>query len=152
MATDDHADVLGRPPLLYAGSLAISLLLQKVWPADIVDGASLVWTCIVLPLPVGLIVWGRRALLRAGTAVNPALATSAIVSSGPFRFSRNPLYIGLTLIYLILTMIANSWWGMLLLCPLGLLMHFGVVRREEQYLERKFGNTYRRYRSTVPRY
>jgi protein-S-isoprenylcysteine O-methyltransferase Ste14 len=153
MTTKDHADVLGRPPLLYAASLVLSLILRRSWPSPLFEGSSIVWAGIVLlAADVGLVIWGRQSLLAANTAVDPSLPTSTIVTSGPFRFSRNPLYVGLTLIYLDLTLIANSWWGVALLCPLLIFMHFGVVRREERYLERKFGDRYRRYRSSVPRY
>jgi protein-S-isoprenylcysteine O-methyltransferase Ste14 len=153
MTTKDHADVVGRPPLLYAASFILALVLQRFWPSQILGGASLVWAGIfLLAADVGLVIWGRRSLLVANTAVDPSLPTSTIVTSGPFRFSRNPLYVGLTLIYLDLTLIANSWWGVVLLCPLLVIMHFRVVRREERYLERKFGERYRRYRSSVPRY
>jgi protein-S-isoprenylcysteine O-methyltransferase Ste14 len=153
MTTKDHADVLGRPPLLFAASLALALVLQRFWPSPLFDAPSIVWAGIfLLTADVGLVIWGRRSLLAANTAVDPSRPTSTIVTSGPFRFSRNPLYVGLTLIYLDLTLIANSWWGVVLLCPLLVVMHFGVVRREERYLERKFGDRYRRYRSSVPRY
>jgi protein-S-isoprenylcysteine O-methyltransferase Ste14 len=88
----------------------------------------------------------------AGTNVNPALPTTTIVTSGPFRFCRNPLYGALTLIYLGLTFAFNTWLGMVLLVPLLVIMHFGVVLREERYLEHKFGEAYRLYRSRVRRY
>jgi protein-S-isoprenylcysteine O-methyltransferase Ste14 len=88
----------------------------------------------------------------AGTNVNPALPTTAIVASGPFRFSRNPLYLALTLLYLGLTLAFNTWWGIVVLIPVLIIMHRGVVLREERYLEQKFGETYRHYRSKVRRY
>ena len=88
----------------------------------------------------------------AGTNVRPSLPATAIVTTGPFRFSRNPLYCSLTLLYLGLTAIFNTWWGLIVLVPLLLVMHFGVVLREERYLERKFGDTYRQYRMSVRRY
>ena len=79
----------------------------------------------------------------AGTNVNPALPTTAIVASGPFRFSRNPLYLALTLLYLGLTLAFNTWWGIVVLVPVLIIMHRGVVLREERYLDQKFGETYR---------
>ena len=88
----------------------------------------------------------------AGTNINPALPATTIVSSGPFRFSRNPLYLCLTLMYLGLTLAVNTWWGIAVLVPLIIVMHFGVVLREERYLEQKFGESYRQYRSSVRRY
>jgi len=84
--------------------------------------------------------------------MDPVLPTTAIVTSGPFRFSRNPLYLALTLLYFGLSVAVNSWWGIVVLVPLLIIMHRGVVLREERYLERKFGETYRRYRSKVRRY
>jgi protein-S-isoprenylcysteine O-methyltransferase Ste14 len=83
---------------------------------------------------------------------DPLRPTTAIVTSGPFRFSRNPLYLGLTLVYSGVTLLFDTWWGVLLLVPVMVVMHRGVVLREEQYLEATFGESYRRYLSTVRRY
>jgi protein-S-isoprenylcysteine O-methyltransferase Ste14 len=88
----------------------------------------------------------------AGTNINPVLPATAIVTSGPFRFSRNPLYLSLTLLYLGLALSFNTWWGIVVLVPLLIVMHRGVVLREERYLDHKFGESYRQYRSTVRRY
>jgi protein-S-isoprenylcysteine O-methyltransferase Ste14 len=74
------------------------------------------------------------------------------VATGPFRFSRNPLYVALTLIYVGLALLTNALWVLVLIVPVLLLMHYGVVRREERYLEAKFGDAYRAYRSSVRRY
>ncbi len=87
-----------------------------------------------------------------GTNINPALPATTLVTSGPFRFSRNPLYSALTLLYLGLTLAVNTWWGIVVLVPLLTVMHRGVVLREERYLEEKFGGRYRQYRSKVRRY
>ena len=84
--------------------------------------------------------------------MDPARPTTAIVTSGPFRFSRNPLYVALTFLYFGLTLAVNTWWSMVVLVPLLIIMHRGVVLREERYLEQKFGETYRQYRSKVRRY
>ena len=88
----------------------------------------------------------------AGTNVNPGRPTTAIVTSGPFRFSRNPLYLSLTLLYFGLILAFNTWRGIILLVPLLIIMHFGVVLREERYLEQKFGDEYRDYKARVARY
>src|SRR5262245_5892949 len=117
------------------------------------------WPCrcpLARPRVVGARRWdsgmGRRTMQAAGTNVNPALPTTAIVTSGPFRFSSNPLYLALTLLYLGLTLAFNTWWGIVVLVPVLIIMHRGVVLREKRYLEHKFGETYRRYRSKVRRY
>ena len=91
-------------------------------------------------------------MLAAGTNIDPTLPTTAMVVSGPFQFSRNPLYVALTLVYLGLTLLANTGWGLVMLVPLLIVMHRGVVLREERYLEHKFGESYRGYRSRVRRY
>ena len=88
----------------------------------------------------------------AGTNISPLRPTTSVVTTGPFRFSRNPLYVALTLLYLGLTLAFNTWWGIVVLIPLLIIMHYGVVLREERYLEQKFGETYRQYRSQVRRY
>ena len=106
----------------------------------------------MIALSVGIAVWGRRTMVAAGTNVNPSRPAKAIVSTGPFRFSRNPLYLSLTTIYLGLTLAVNTWWGVVVLIPLLLVMHRGVVLREERYLEQKFDEQYRQYRSRVRRY
>jgi protein-S-isoprenylcysteine O-methyltransferase Ste14 len=94
----------------------------------------------------------RRALLAARTNIGPTLPSTAIVTTGPFRLSRNPLYLALTLLYLGLVLAFDSWWGIARLIPLLLVMHRGVILREERYLEAKFGDEYRRYKVSVARY
>jgi protein-S-isoprenylcysteine O-methyltransferase Ste14 len=107
---------------------------------------------VFLTFGVVIAMWGRRVMEQAGTNVNPTLPATALVASGPFRFSRNPLYVAITLIYVGLALLTNAFWVLVLIVPVVLLLHFGVVRREERYLETKFGDTYRAYRSRVRRY
>ena len=152
MTEGDNPGVIVFPPLLYGIAFIVVLALHWFWPMPIFDHSAL-WPGIALVvLGVGIALWGRSALRAAGTNVSPSLPTTAIVTSGPFRFSRNPLYIALTLVYFGLTLAVNTWWGIVVLIPLVILMHRGVVLREERYLEAKFGETYRQYRSKVRRY
>jgi protein-S-isoprenylcysteine O-methyltransferase Ste14 len=111
------------------------------------------WSGLALVvLGIGIAIWGRQAMKATGTNVDPMLPATAIVTSGPFRFSRNPLYLALTLIYCGVTLAFNTWWGIVVLVPLLIIMHRGVVLREERYLDQKFGETYRQYRAKVRRY
>jgi protein-S-isoprenylcysteine O-methyltransferase Ste14 len=103
-------------------------------------------------LAIGMAIVARRTMEAAGTNVNPLLPTTAIVTTGPFRFSRNPLYMTLTLLFIGLTLAIDTWWGAILLLPVLVIMHVGVILREERYLEGKFGAPYREYRSRVRRY
>jgi protein-S-isoprenylcysteine O-methyltransferase Ste14 len=153
MTERDNPGVIVFPPLLYGIAFAVVLALRWFWPMPIFDQAVALWPGLALVmLGVGIALWGRRALQAAGTNVNPSLPTTAIVTSGPFRFSRNPLYMALTLLYFGLTLAVNTWWGIAVLVPLLILMHRGVVLREERYLEAKFGESYRQYYSKVRRY
>jgi len=150
----DRAGVIAPPPLIYLGGILIGLALNRWWrPWPIFATTAPRWSGLVLVVAgAAIIVAGRKALVAAETNVNPFKPTTAIVSSGPFRFTRNPLYLSMTIIYLGLALAANTWWSFLLLVPVLLLIHFGVVTREERYLERKFGESYRGYRLRVRRY
>ena len=149
----DNPGVVLRPPLIYAAALVVVFVCRWLWPMPIFDRAVVLWPGIAMAaVAVGIGIWGRRTLAAAGTNINPARPTTAIVTSGPYRFSRNPLYLGLTLLYLGFTLVADTWWGVVVLVPLLIIMHRGVVLREERYLDAKFGETYRQYCSRVRRY
>jgi len=149
----DSPHVLVLPPLLYVAALAAGLLLNWAAPQPILAGDLRYWAGGALAaLGVTIAAWARSLMERAGTNVNPMLPTTALVTTGPFRFSRNPLYIALTLLYVGLALLTNALWVLLLIVPVALVMHVGVVRREERYLEAKFGDAYRGYRSRVRRY
>ena len=89
---------------------------------------------------------------RAQTPVDPYSPSTAIVVEGPYRYTRNPLYLALTLFYLALASIVNSVWPLLLLPLVLLVIQRGVIAREERYLEQKFGEQYLRYKSRVRRW
>jgi protein-S-isoprenylcysteine O-methyltransferase Ste14 len=149
----DSPGVVGWPPGLYGVAFLVVLALRWLRPWPIFESRVGLWSGLaVAALAISLAIWGRRTMEAAGTNINPALPATTIVTSGPFRYSRNPLYCALTLLYLGLTLAVNTWWGVVLLFPLLIVMHTGVVLREERYLERKFGEPYRQYRSRVRRY
>ena len=148
----DNPGVVALPPVLYGVAFLVVLVVRSLWPMPIFPAASL-WTGLtVAVIGIGIAIWGRRTMRAAGTNINPSLPALAIVQSGPFRYSRNPLYLALTLLFLGLTLAVNTWWGIVVLVPLASVMHVGVVLREERYLDQKFGEAYRQYRSRVRRY
>lgn len=152
-STSDVPNVLVLPPLLYAVALAVGFLLQWIAPRPIVSSSVGYWIGgILLVSGAALAIWGRRVMEHAGTNVNPTLPSTALVASGPFGFSRNPLYVALTLMYVGLALLANALWVLVLIVPVLLILHYGVVRREERYLGAKFGDAYREYCSRVRRY
>lgn len=150
----DNPGVIAPPPLIYAGALVLGLIAKRPYvPATFLPrGLSRVlgWPLVIGGLAIGLL--GFREMHRAGTNVDPREPTTAIVTEGPYRFTRNPLYVGMTLIYAGIAARANALPAALLL-PLVLhIMRRGVIEREEAYLERKFGDEYLRYKDRVRRW
>lgn len=150
---EDKPGVAILPPILFGIALLIAIALHWRFPLRLPGrDVTLTLGIVLLIAGVGLAVWGHDVMVRAGTNVNPLKPTTAIVTAGPFRYSRNPLYISLTLIFLGISFILGMAWGVVVLVPALLVLHFGVVLREERYLERKFGETYREYKRRVRRY
>lgn len=149
----DTPGVIAPPPLIFFGGLAISLLVNWFVPLPLVP-APFNWMIGLILIALGLWLGASafRAMRRAGTPVDPYESPTALVAEGPFRVSRNPIYLGFTLIYLGFACTFNALWAILFL-PISLaLIHFGVIVREERYLERKFGETYSRYKASVRRW
>jgi protein-S-isoprenylcysteine O-methyltransferase Ste14 len=101
---------------------------------------------------VAFAFWARSEFVRAGTNVNPRLPVSTIVASGAFLLTRNPMYLAMVVAFAGLTFALRWSWGFVFLPVLALVLHFGVVVREERYLEAKFGDGYREYRRRVRRW
>jgi len=106
--------------------------------------------CVLVSFPLALLT--LRALSRAHTSVDPVKPTTALVTEGPYRYSRNPIYVALTLLYLGVAFLVNALWILLLVVPVLLVMRYGVIAREEAYLTRKFGDAYRQYTAQVRRW
>lgn len=149
----DNPGVIAPPPLIYAGALVLGLVAKRSLPVPFLPrglSRALGWPLVVCGLAIGLL--GFREMSRAGTNVDPYEPTTAIVTEGPYRFTRNPLYVGMTLIYAGITARANSLPAILLLLLVLAVMRRGVIEREEAYLERKFGDEYLRYKDRVRRW
>ena len=114
---------------------------------------------VVLLAGVGLCVAGivlglsgLAALHRSGTEIDPRKPATVIVSEGPYAHSRHPMYVAFTLAFCGIALVVGSVWAVVVAIPLAITVHFGVVLREERYLERKFPAAYERYRARVRRY
>jgi protein-S-isoprenylcysteine O-methyltransferase Ste14 len=144
------------PPLAFAIPFTIGWLLNFASPMPILGpGARAVnWIAGagLIVLGLGLALWAGRTFHRAGTPVNPFEPSSSLVRQGPFRFSRNPIYLGMALLYVGGCVLGNMFWPLLFL-PISLgLIHFTVIRREESYLSSMFGPAYDEYRRQVRRW
>lgn len=146
------AGVIAPPPLIYLGGLGLGLLLDRWHPWPALPARLVTPIALVLVVAAMVVLPAIRAFGRAGTRPEPWKPTTALVTSGPYRWSRNPMYLGFALVYLGLAAWANSWWPILLFPLVLLTMQFGVIHREEAYLERLFGEEYRTYRARVRRW
>lgn len=151
----DTAGVIAPPPVLLAGALAVGFGLQAVIPISFVSdprmliclaGATLIAAGAALSAAV------VRAFRAAKTPVSPGRPTTRMVSTGPYRYSRNPDYLGQMLVYIGATLVANTWWPMFLVPFVLVAIQRGVVQREERYLEAKFGREYRQYTDRIRRW
>jgi protein-S-isoprenylcysteine O-methyltransferase Ste14 len=149
----DNPGVIAFPPALYAGTLLIGLLLNFVFPISFLPrSVALVLGASAIVCAGLIVISAFRAMNRARTAINPSQPTTAIVSDGVFSLSRNPIYLSLTLLYIGITLLFSALWALLLLLPLLVIVQIGVVKREEIYLECKFGDEYLRYKARVRRW
>jgi protein-S-isoprenylcysteine O-methyltransferase Ste14 len=157
MKARDTAGVIAPPPLMALAAIILGLLLDWLAPAyvlmvllsfeqRVMIGALLIAASAGLGIPAIL------SFRAAGTHVEPWEPTSALVTAGIFRRLRNPMYVGLILFLVGLAVLLASDWMLVMTVVFVLVLHVGVVKREERYLEAKFGEAYRRYKAAVPRY
>jgi len=154
--TSETAGILVPPPVPLVAALVLGLVLDSAVPADLPFETPL-WARSIgavagIVAGVLLIASAYRLFRRAGVDADPYRPTSGIISSGPYKYSRNPMYVGLILIYAGLAALFGGLWCWLLLPVAVLVLDFGVVRQEEAYLERRFGDAYRAYRNQVRRW
>jgi len=141
------------PQLIYAIPLIVGLAVGHWLPMPVLPrrlAAPVGITSIVLGLVVSLAA--VRRFRAASTTLQPWESTTALVTAGPYRVSRNPIYLGYTLLYLGVVFWVNYLWPLVLLPLVFWLMVRWVITREEAYLDRRFGEAYRDYRHRVRRW
>ncbi len=144
---------LVRPPFVYLGSIALGLVLHLLWPARLVPlSVSTPAGAIVTVLAIALFVSTVRTLRAAGTPVPGNRPTTTIVRTGPYRFSRNPIYLAFSLVQLGLSLWVNSLALLITVIPAVALMWLVVIPREERYLEARFPSEYSPYKVSVRRW
>lgn len=148
------AEIFAPPPLLYLSTIAIGCASQIYSPHPITSSVpiSLGIGGLLFVLSVFLARWSFITMRKIGTSGNPRETSTALAIDGPFRISRNPIYVAMTGMYLGISFLANALWLLVLLLPLLFIMHWGVILREERYLARQFGKAYLEYKSTVRRW
>jgi protein-S-isoprenylcysteine O-methyltransferase Ste14 len=153
----DIPGVIAPPPLIALATLLFGLALDWLWPAYVLTVLLSFWTRIIIGVPLiaaglAIAVMARRSFVQAGTNVQPWKPSLTLVTGGVFAWMRNPMYLGLGLLTAGVAIMLASGWTLVLMIPAAFVLHYGVVLREERYLESKFGDKYRRYRESVPRY
>ncbi len=160
MTTDfehDTPGVIAPPPLMAVAVIVLGLLLDWIAPAYILANVLSLTVRIVLGLALiaasGFLHFSSVGLFRrAGTNPEPWKPTLHLITGGIYRWLRNPIYVAGVLGIAGIAIIFASDWMMALDILFAFVLHFGVVRREERYLEAKFGDAYRLYKLSVPRY
>ena len=153
-AAADVANVgLVRPPIVYLVSIGLGLLVHLLWPVQLLPPSLAVPVGVMLVLmAVALFIYSVRTFRSAGTPVPGNRPTTTIVRTGPYRFSRNPIYLAFTMFHLGLAVWVNSLALLLVLLPALALMVLLVIPREERYLEARFPLEYVPYKDAVRRW
>ena len=149
----DRPDILVFPPVLLGGTMLLGALLDWLYPIPLLPPVTARIVGVAFFLFSGALAWfAQAAFRRAGTNVSPSQPTLALATDGPYRWTRNPLYLAGLGVFLGVACLVNGVAPFLLFVPLVALLHWGIVRREERYLLAKFGEAYRAYQKQVRRW
>ena len=152
---DDVPRILAPGPVLTALCAGLAWVAQRVWPAALFPDLVAIRVCLAVFLFACFLTLGFtaiHALRRHDTSANPYHPTARLVTSGIYSRTRNPIYAAFVAFVLAFAPAANSFWYLLAAGLLVALLHFGVVKPEEQYLRRRFGSAYDSYRQHVRRW
>ncbi len=150
-----HPGVNFPPPLLFVAGFLAGWLMHRLLPLRIPasEGAAMNtagW--ILVAASVVLLIWAQATFLRHRTTLIPNRPASAMVTDGPYAFTRNPMYVSLILLYVGLALLTGMLWPVLILPVPLVLLTILVIRREERYLESAFGDDYSEFRRRVRRW
>jgi protein-S-isoprenylcysteine O-methyltransferase Ste14 len=143
---------LARPPVIYLIAIVTGLVLHFVWSISFVPGPARPFGGLIGVLAAALFIWSVRTFRSAGTPVPGNQPTTAIVKAGPYRFSRNPIYLAFSLFQIGIALAVNDAWILATLLPAISVISFVVIPREERYLEARFGEEYARYKANIRRW
>ena len=150
----DNAGVKFPPPFVYAAAVVAGWLLNRAWPLRISSEGwlrpALAWLCVAAWTALFGSSFG--AFVRRRTTLIPNRPAAALVVKGPYRFTRNPMYVSLAFLTAGVGLFMNTWWPLLLLVPTLVVIRFAVIAREEAYLRRRFGVGYDDYTRKVRRW
>ena len=149
----DHADVAFHPPFLLLGALLLGFGLRWLTPLPFLPNElTLPLGPIVAGASFGWFIWAVVTMRRWGASIPTGEPTAALVTRGPYSWSRNPIYVAMVALQVGVAVWANSGWFLALAAISAGLLWWGVISREERYLEHKFGRVYRDYKTRVRRW
>lgn len=156
LENDDHPDVIMLPPFILLGALIVAIGLEFTNSLNFLPPVSASWALFLglalLVVALALGVSALRTFREVGTNPSPHQPSLKLATTGPYRFSRNPMYIGFLMILAGLSLVASLDWGLILVPVLAVLLHYGVVTREEAYLSAKFGRPYQEFMNRTRRW
>ena len=151
--TQDTPGVIALPPLIYLAGFCIGVVLELLLPsASLPTWLALGVGVTVLAAGLALAAAFFAAFRRAGTPVDVYKPSTTVVTTGPYRLTRNPGYLSLALIYVGLTILFSAPWVLVPLAVVLLVVDRGVIQREERYMAQKFGGDYLRYKTQTRRW
>ena len=146
-------DVIAFPPVIFAAFFATGYLTDLAFPVPAAPaGARIAAGAVLISVAVALVLWAGSRFLRARTHIDVRKPATALVTDGPYRLSRNPMYLAAVLLYAGVAILASLPWTLLMLVPCIAVVQIGVIRREERYLADRFGERYAAYGRRVRRW
>jgi protein-S-isoprenylcysteine O-methyltransferase Ste14 len=148
--TEETAGVIAPPPLIVLGAMLVAELAARIaeWRLGVLH-----WLGYAVAMAgMGLVWWAHEHFVKARTPAAPWNESLALVLGGPFRFTRNPMYIGLLLTQAGVGVMRSNAWYLAMVVPSWAILHWGVVLREERYLLKKFGTSYQQLLDTSRRW
>ncbi len=150
---DDHPDVIMKPPFIYGLFLIAAIILELIIGLDMLSwGTQFAAGILLICLGFGVAAASIMRFAGAGTNIPTNKPATTLVTDGTYRFSRNPIYISLTSLYIGLCFLLDLLWGFIFLAPLLYVINRYVIEREEEYLEKKFEDSYRAYKKSTRRW
>lgn len=140
------------PPLIFVAGFVLGWMMGRVWPFGAGSPALEAVGAVIAGAGLALVTWAMSTFVLAGTPIMPNRPAKALVTHGPYRYSRNPMYTALTLIYVGLALSTAIWWALVLLPLVLYVLHRAVIAREERHLTQTFGDAYREYTRAVRRW
>ena len=156
VTTERGPNIRFPPPAVYVALFLVGLILERFWRIPIVGDVRApllsIFGLALVGLGVFVTAWGMLTFRRYKTSILPFRPAAALAMTGPYRFTRNPMYLGMTVAAIGGGVWLNSLWVLVLLVPALAVMRWHVIAREEAYLEQKFGEPYREYKRRVRRW